>query len=155
MQQLIAALLFVLMVGSAQAQSKKELSFAEVQQVATGLSQLNSYTRIVKDGGQEKAVSQPYRFSVGVTVMIAQDVVALRPALQASTDAHDALVRQYANGGNAVPADKAADFVKDANELLKKPSGVSLPTMKLSDLQLDTNPIEPATLVLLDPILEK
>jgi hypothetical protein len=103
--------------------------------------------RTVKDGGQEHVVSEPYKFGPGLTLWIAHDLNALKPAVEDS----DAALSNIQSVAKLDPAKAQAD----ATALLKKRVAEMMNLFRLPADQLQKdNPIPADTLADLGPLLD-
>lgn len=133
----------------------KSLTYDQVKQVAEGLSHLDGYDKLAKDGAREFIVKEFYKFKKGLRALIADDISKLRPALRDLGDKNNDLIREYAEGTEKVLDKNLIEFTAAQRKLLDSPSGVAPAHIKLDEMDLDANPIPASVLSLIDPILDK
>ena len=149
--RLVIVGMLALSVGSAHAADQKQFTVGEVTDMLAGLSSLDGYKDICKDGANEKECVKHYKFSVGALTSIALDIEAMRPIADAAQRAHNALIGQY--GGDIPDKSKAAFTVDDAAIRDKAAPLLTLAPLTLDDLDLKNNPIQPGVLALIRPAL--
>jgi hypothetical protein len=149
----IFAVLFPKM-GFAQ-DAPKRMTVEQVVYLSDALSKLDRYDAVCKDGGSEKACQKLYNFGPGARWTISLDLAEAKRISAAYYLARNALVAQYADGGNKVPDDKFQKFQADDRLILDKPADVSFGMLRRDDLKLDENPIPPSVLAALVPIIEQ
>jgi hypothetical protein len=129
------------------------MKIREILTAAAALNALDGYTKVVKDGGLDKAVTVPYEFTANVRFSIAKNIAALGPVLRTFESSRKALIKQFSDGGNEVPADAMAAFSEAPSELLDRDEEVSSAELSQADLNLERNPIPPSVIAGLMPLL--
>jgi hypothetical protein len=122
--------------------------------LAQALQALDGNMKIVKDGGQDKAIRVPYEFSGNVRFAIAKNINAIAPVNRTFSDARNALVRQFSGGKEEVPAAAMPGFDAAVAELLDRDEEIETSPLSQLDLNLDKNPIPPSVVAGLMPLLE-
>lgn len=149
-----AALAGLLLCSPAYAES---LTNEQALGIFGALSALDGYEKVLKDGASEKAVKVPYDFGGGLRLVIAQDMVALKPKVDAYTTAHNALIMQLSNGkGDFKDNPKGEIEAQDQTlTMLSAKIDVGLTHIREPELKLDENRIPPSILAGLLPILDE
>lgn len=117
------------------------------------LSALDGRRRVVKDGGEEKIVFEPYTFTGATRMAIARNIASLQAEQKSYEEARNGLIKQMSGGGDTVPSDKVTEFTQEVEKLLYSDS-ISLKSISESDLNLTVNPIPSSVIAALLPIIE-
>lgn len=118
------------------------------------LTSLDGRQRVVLDGGVEKIVTEPYRFSANTRMAIARNVAALQAEQVSFNAARNGIIMQMSGGAGKVPDDKVPAFQAELLSLMEADcDGVSMRKISEADLNLAENPIPPSVLAELMPIL--
>jgi hypothetical protein len=170
MKWLVSVAVLLLTFASAHAEDKAKdsphvLTYSEAITIGNVLKQLNTYTVMSKDN---TPISVPYRFSVTTLGAILNDIRQADVALKTYNELYQAIgIKIYGSQAAidklvvAMKADpkmvdpNAAEFAKQVTEAQNAPAGVLMTKIKESELQLSVNPITPAYLYALDPIIER
>jgi hypothetical protein len=129
------------------------MKIRDILMLAQALQTLDGYTKIVRDGGQDKPIHAPYEFSGNVRFAIAKNINAIAPVNRAFSEARNALVRQFSSGGEEVPAAAMPGFDAAVKELLDRDEDIQILPLSQLDLNLDKNPIPPTVVAGLMPLL--
>lgn len=133
---------------------KTTLKIRTAIEIANALRALDGTKKIVTEGGAEKAVTVPFTFGGNTLFAMAKNLRALSTIEDNFTTARNALVKQLSDGKSQVPAEKVPEFQASLNELMEGEEEVELGMLTQGDLKLDTNPIAPAVIAALMPIIE-
>jgi len=131
-----------------------KIKSGEVIDLLTGLSSLDGYERVVKDGSNEKVMREFYTLKGGLRLTIAKNMNCLQVLAKAIRDARNGLIREHADGGDRVPPGKMVEYGEQERVLLDTEHEVDLETIRLSELSLDKNPIPVSVIALISPLLE-
>lgn len=150
MRTLIIALA-ILASSPTLAADPQKFTLEQVMQISVGLSQLNCGNRIIKDGAKETQVCDNYKWSAGLTWLIAtnqrktQDVVA-----QYSKVRNQAVANLVRKPDGTVTDEAAAKFAVQEREFLDETVSVELDHFKKSDLEpMNLQPSVIAALILI------
>jgi hypothetical protein len=130
------------------------LTLGQVIDVYNGLSQLDKYDDVCKDGATEKICPRWYKFDMTTRTTIVLDIAEARRIVDAWRTAQNALVSELSGGGAKVPDDRQQEYQAKLREALDKPSDVVFGKLRRAELKLNENPIPANVLVLLLPIIE-
>ena len=115
-----------------------------------GLGALEGYDH---DAG-DKVIRKVYSLDGSVRLVIARNMAALKPIVDAFSKARTDLHRQVFGGLKPEPgSQKAKDFTSQVETMMAEEQTVDLARFSSKDLKIDENPISPAVLVALRPIL--
>lgn len=155
----IATLLAFLLPGILSAE-QFTLTIAKANELAVALTDLGTpHDRLIDQGsGQpQKVVSLPYDFgdeSIRVSMIIARDLAALRPALEAFEKDRAALIKELWGDATPKPEDaQQAIFKSRIAPKADSPFTVDLTKLLESDLNLKQNRIASTTITSLLPLL--
>jgi hypothetical protein len=111
---------------------------------------------ITKVNGVDSAVLLPYTLSAATRFTLADDLALLQPQVEAAQRMPGELLHQLDPSGKGIPNTdpRAAEYVKQLNELGDRVESLPLEQISKSDLNLDSNNISPAVLADLRPILK-
>jgi hypothetical protein len=126
----------------------------QVISIFGGLSQLDSYEDICRDGAVEKQCKRPYKFGGGMRMTLSLNRAEAQKVVTAYQQARNALVAQYSGGGANVPDDKRLAFQDDDRAMYERPADVTLSKFRRDDLKLEENPIPVSVLSLILPLIE-
>ncbi len=139
----------------------------QIKQALTILAALKSLDSYEKQVGNTSA-RVPYSFNGKVRWNIAKNIGILERVDADTTKARDKIIQQASGGGNSIPSPDSVsedqrekiqaqhtEFAKNLNELLNGEDEIAgLLKIKATDLNLDQNPIPPATLSILSPLID-
>lgn len=133
------------------------MKLREALNCLAGFSSLDGYQKIVKDGGVEKPVFVAFKFSVNTRMAIARNMAKLAVEQKAYQEARNGFIRELSGGGEQVPPEKIAEFLKyDAALLDGECESLTLTKLTMDDLNLAVNEDLPNSVVsALIPILEE
>ncbi len=117
------------------------------------LNALDGRPRVIKDGGQERIVVEPYVFSAATRMAIARNIAALSSEEQAFVSARTNLIRQFGNTDGEVPGEKRKELEGEIKSLLESDADVKLVFLCEADLQIGVNPIPSSILAALLPVI--
>ena len=140
-----------IMITPAFAADQKSMTIGEASDIFEGLTALDGYKDVCKDGGNEKECVKHYKFAPGALTSIALDLTALRPIKISFDQSRNALIAQY--GGTVADKDKAAWLVDEEKLRSAKAPQIVFSPLSQKDLNLDSNPIPPSVLALILPAL--
>lgn len=147
---------------SAFAEDAQKFTIAQCNDIGTGLSELNGYSRVVKQGESETTVMQQYRLGKSRTA-VALNLLALKPINEGNAAASNTLITEISDGVGMIKPDTpgAIEYRKRYKEdRLDKPCPITFARLSMRDLkpgdpdEKDKNPIPPYVLVLLEPIID-
>jgi hypothetical protein len=119
------------------------------------LSALDGRQKIVKDGGEEKVVVEPYTFTGATRMAIARNMSALAAEQKSYNEARIGLIKQFSNGADQVPADKMGEFTEEVQKLLEADCpDIKIKKLTEADLNFAVNPLAPSVIAGLLPMLE-
>lgn len=133
-----------------------KLTLKQILDASSAVKALDVYERVVREGGTERVVREPYRFGGATRMTLARTQAALQAHSDAFDKAHNALIRELANGQDHIPADAAGSkqmFVEEIGKLLASEHPIEIAQLSEADLKLDDNPIPPSVLTALLPLL--
>lgn len=136
------------------------LTVAQIRDLFIGLSGLDGYARVVKDGEREQVVRMPYSFSGGTLLALAKNTDSLKPVVQQFDSARSRLLLQLSGGTGKLTdgTSEHADYLVQLNAMLEKEQTIDLVKIKDEELGLmppKSNPIPPSVLSQLSPIRAK
>jgi hypothetical protein len=144
-------------VGHA-AEEKKVLKLTGEQMMilVNGLTALDGYDRIIKDGAIEKTGHESYKLGCGLRLLIGRDLTALRAAMQPIYDAQRALLFEKSNNTGEVKPDSPEEkqFNMESFKIMLSTAEIELYPIPTKELKLDENPIPGSVLSSLGLILE-
>jgi hypothetical protein len=157
MQFIKIAMLFLSLAHAEDASKPAALTYEQVESVLAGLMGLDKGTdQIAKDGAQEHVVHHAFNLGEGLRVQNGLLEARLLDADRTYTQAKNALVRQYADGGDKVPDKNRIEFEAAAQKLAQTSSGLVPPHFKMEELKLKDNPdITSSIIALLQPIIDE
>jgi len=153
-RDMIAAAAVAMFVSTAYAEDQKFLSVDQTIRVTNGLSQLDKYDGICKDGAIEKTCPKFYNLGMGIRLAIARNMDKGTQVGKIYTAQRQALIARLSGGNTKVPDDKMAEFIVEDQKSLDAASGVTMEHIKRSDLKLDENPIPATVLYMIIPIMD-
>ena len=137
---------------------KITLTTREIVGLFNGLSALDGYECIVKDGQRERAVRENYRLGGGLRLVIAKNLHHLRAVVDPYQQARNALVREMANGTDEIATKDMPEFLRREAEMLDAKHDVALVKIRANELHLGSepneNPIPGSVLAALMPVLD-
>lgn len=136
------------------AADQQKLTVDQIASVTTGLSQLDTYDKTVKDGARETIVKQSYNFGGGLRWLIAGNLDKGRRIIKQYQDARTALVNSVAKDGK-VPDDKIQALNLEDRKMQDAVSDVQFDRIKAEELKLNENPIPASVLSLILPIVDQ
>lgn len=139
--------------------SNIKITVKTANEVYTALQNVDVYTQIIKDENEkDKTVSLPYKFSGKARWNMTKALNKLKAVNEDFVKARDNLIKEASNGAGIIePSNQAAvrEVTTKLEEILQEEVELSgVLKIKISDLNLDENPIPVAVLSLLTPILE-
>ncbi len=141
-------------VSNVRAEEPKFLSVDQIIRVTNGLSQLDKYDGICKDGAIEKTCPRFYNFGMGVRLAIARNIDKGSQVGKIYTAQRQSLIARLSGGGTKVPDDKMGEFLAEDQKAMDAASGVVMEHIKRSDLKLDENPVPATILYMIIPIMD-
>lgn len=167
MKRIVLAALLLFASATTHAQTRPEntvkITMEQADRVLNGLTALDGYPKVIKDGGQDKAVTISYELSGNTRKLIAKDMDLVMPALKRYGKVRQGLVKQYLDR-DTVPDVRSDEYAKlaatekfkqlsdELQKLLDQPIDEELTKISDADLKLDVNPIPPSVLSMLSPI---
>jgi hypothetical protein len=130
----------------------QSLTMGELINASQAIKQLNTYTVMSKAGDP---IQLTYRFDATVLLAMIDITRDGDVALEKYQKTYNALVHSMSGGKDQVPKENFAEFNAQVSKLMQAPSGVIITKIKESALKFDVNPIPPAILSALLPIIEK
>lgn len=161
MKMMLSAALAVAMTTAAFGQDKPagQLTVLEALTVGQALRQLGDHPDIAG-----KKVAVPFRFGGPTLMTMALNIAASEQIQKNYQTTYNALVRQFADGGDSVPPERMKEFTAESEKAMNAPSGYTFGRIKEADLCLEVkpqtactmaNPIPPALLSALIPIIDR
>lgn len=142
MRHIVIIAIACMLSGSVHAQEGvKELTNEEALNVLSGLEQLDSYEKVIKENDKEKSVRVFYKFGATVRLMIGRDISALRVAKQNVSYALQALQGELREDDKSDQAARLVRMRQEQKKLAEHSSGVRPVHIKAVELNLDENPI--------------
>jgi len=132
-----------------------KLSLESIIRLNVGLSQLDGYDKIVKQGETERVVRVYYKLTAGFRLAMAMNLDRLQPIVSAYNKARNNIILELSEGSGKVPDDKNAEFNSQDVDILDEIHTIKLTKIKENELDLDNNPIPVSTLALLKVLLPK
>jgi hypothetical protein len=134
---------------------KTELTVQQARQIQAALASLNQYTKLVKDSAdKDHEIQQFYSFSPVATLIMAKDGLVVDQALRPVDEAQKKLMAA-AGGPAALTGDAEEKFrAEKLQPLLDQKLTLELFRLNASDLAADRQPIRPAVVQALLPILD-
>ncbi len=117
------------------------------------LNALDGRPRVVRDGGQERVVIEPYTLSAPTRMAIARNIASLSAEEQAFNAARQSLIRQFCNADGEIPVEQRKDFESEIKSMLESETEAKLVLLSEADLQIGVNPIPPSVLASLLPVI--
>lgn len=151
---LVTAYIILVVTVSAHAQVRPEttkLTIEQADRVLAGLTALDGYDKVIKDGASERTVKVPYDLTGKLRLLIARDIDALTPAVKRFAKTRQEIVAQ-ATAGKTPDQAEVAKVNKSVQELLDSEEQFDLGKIGDTELKLDVNPIPPSVLSQLSPI---
>lgn len=126
----------------------------------SALNGLDGYDRVVNGSGTEQVVREIYRFGGTVRLAVAKNINALKPTVDAFTEARNSLIKEISNGAghfNTVTNPEMATklLIEEKIIMEAETDNINLVTISVADLRLDENPIPSSRLAFLSPILQE
>jgi hypothetical protein len=119
------------------------------------LPALDGLDKAVEVNGKTALVKKPFKFSGKTRLKIARNLRACEQVFLDYDAARAGLVRELADGGESVPAEKLSQFHQQHAALLQEPQEVALTPLREEDLNLDDNEIPHAVVaVILTHLIE-
>ncbi|MBI5112863.1 MAG: hypothetical protein HZA68_12920 [Rhodovulum sp.] len=124
--------------------------------LADAIQALDGRSRVVRRNNEDHVTVEPYRFGGDLLLALAINRQRCRLIAEAHVHARNALVTRLAGGASIIPADHpaAADFHAEMSRMLGERHEIDLRRVPVAALRLDENPIPPAVLEALLPMLE-
>ena len=146
---------FLLWCSQSRADDMKRLTVEQVISIYNGLSQLDKYTDVCRDGSIEKQCERTYKFGGGMRMTLAVNRAETERIVKTYQQARNVLVAQYASGSVKVPDDKLGAFQDDDRAMYEQLVDITLAKFRRDDLKLEENPIPISVLSLIMPLIEK
>lgn len=131
-----------------------KLTVQEAQKISLGLSGLDGYDRVARDGERERVVREFYKLGGGLRLLIGINQNKLDAVLSVYNKERSRIIVGLSGGGNELPKAKEGEFFERHNELLQAEQEIELKAININELRLDDNPIPASVLAMLMPILD-
>ncbi len=119
-----------------------KITLQNIVNLRAHLSALDGVNIPTQSNGQTVLVHHPFIFKAGVRRKIVRNIRLVDGAYKEFNATRDGIIREFAEGGDTVPAEKIADFRKKEAELLAEEIELPLEPISETDLDLDTNQIK-------------
>lgn len=148
----IAAILVSAVMIAAAQDAKRMLTISEVVEIGNALRGLKTYTAQDRSGA---AITLSYKFDGPTLMTMANNIRKADDVTKAYQEAVNALIVQISDGGSQVPPDKMVEFNKQLTAMGNQRTSIDLGRMREGDLKMGDQPLAPATIAALLPILDK